>query len=178
MLLSSPLFPSWRKEHSFLPHKGVSVSGSLSLISHLPVSSRCLSAALAVQPAEHADVWVGPGMQSCPGAIFHIVCNKVVGDRQESRLPSQSSPCRQNHTTQCTHAEGKSTVGRPAARSSAPISQDNAHACTWCCRRKPLTDTNSQEACSAPAQSWSILTQAVMLSQSWCLSSTGPGKFV
>lgn len=63
-------------------------------------------------------------MQSCPGAIFHIVCNKVVGDGQESRLPSQSSPCRQNHTTQCTHAEGRSTVGRPAARSSAPISQD------------------------------------------------------
>lgn len=66
-----PPFSSWREEHSFLLHKGLSVSGNLSLIPSLP-------APLAVQSAGQADVQIQPEPQSCPEGIVKAVSSKVV----------------------------------------------------------------------------------------------------
>lgn len=126
-------FPSWREQHSFLLHKELSVSGNLSFIPPLP-------APLAVQPAEHAEVQIQPGMQSCLEGIFkQYVAKSWQWDWQESGFLSWSSG-----TSWCMHTEARRTVGRPAA-----LSPHRGHHiyCMWCWRKKPSADTSFQEAC-------------------------------
>lgn len=110
-------FPRGREEHSFLLHKGLPAR-NLSLIPPLP-------APLAVQPAEHADVQIQPGMQSCLEGIFNQVCSRVMAIGLTGAWASFSVISWQAGPGTAWHMHcARSTVGRHAAPSPAPTCQD------------------------------------------------------
>lgn len=157
-------FPAGGKSIPFYFTRGLSVSGNLSLIPPLP-------AALAVQPAEQADVQIQPGMQSCPEGIFKAVCSKVVAVRQAGISASflviwQAGPPPGAYTLR------PGAVGGPAAPSPALICQDITRAAYDAEGRNFQQTPASRRLAASTARRWSSKAFAGLM-----LATQQSGKF-